>query len=97
MSGNVREWTRECSGRYSSGTQTDPTGVTASSFRVLHGGYYNGFKRYVRISDLYEYNPSVQYCSNVFRLRKSYCVSKKYELRIACRYGSCYVSCYENS
>ena len=93
MSGNVYEWVWDLYGRYSSVTESDLTGVTESSNRVLCGGYYNVFKRYVRISHRYGYDPSVQCDSNVFRLRKSDCVSKKYELRIACRY----VSFYENS
>ena len=37
---NIYEWTWGWYGRYSSGSQTDPTGVTGYSYRVLRGGYY---------------------------------------------------------
>jgi formylglycine-generating enzyme required for sulfatase activity len=38
MSGNVWEWCNDWHGNYSSGSQTDPTGPTAGSYRVLRGG-----------------------------------------------------------
>ena len=40
ISVNIYEWTWGWYGRYSSGSQTDPTGVTGYSYRVLRGGYY---------------------------------------------------------
>ena len=49
MSGNVYEWTWDGYGRYSSGSQTDPTGAT-SSLRVLRGGFYYDYEGYVRVS-----------------------------------------------
>lgn len=43
MSGNVGEWCYDWYGDYSSSAQTDPTGATSGSDRVLRGGswYYN--------------------------------------------------------
>ena len=38
MSGNIWEWCNDWLGSYSSGAQTDPTGPSSGSLRVLHGG-----------------------------------------------------------
>jgi len=38
MSGNVWEWTWDIYGSYPSGTQTNPTGASSGSYRVVRGG-----------------------------------------------------------
>ena len=70
MSGNVYEWVCDLYGRYSIGSQSDPTGVTESSHRVLHGGYSYGTERLVRVSNRDNRVPSDQSYSIGFRLRK---------------------------
>ena len=38
MTGNVWEWCQDRYGKYSSSSQTNPTGATSGSFRVIRGG-----------------------------------------------------------
>mgnify|MGYP004655512091 CR=1 FL=1 len=38
MSGNVWEWCHDWNGKYSSSSQTNPTGATSGSYRVFRGG-----------------------------------------------------------
>ena len=40
MSGNVREWCQDWLTRYSSTSQTNPTGPSTGSYRVMRGGAY---------------------------------------------------------
>ena len=41
MSGNVWEWCQDRYGKYGSGKETDPTGPSKGSFRVVRGGGWN--------------------------------------------------------
>ncbi len=68
MSGNVWEWCSDWSGFYSNGSQSNPTGPSTGSYRVLRGGSWNYNARYCRVSNRYDYAPGDRYNYNGFRV-----------------------------
>ena len=50
MSGSVLEWCQDWYGSYNSGSQTNPTGPSSGSGRVLRGGSWNDFARFCRVA-----------------------------------------------
>ena len=58
MSGNVNEWCQDWYGNYSSGSQTNPTGASASSRRVNRGGSWYDWAKYCRVSNRSSNSPS---------------------------------------
>ena len=67
MSGNVWEWCSDSYGDYGSGAQTDPTGPTTGSDRVIRGGSWDSDAWYCRVS--YRSHYFLVYCLISFGFR----------------------------
>lgn len=57
MIGNVWEWCQDRYGSYSSSAQTNPTGPSTGSNRVIRGGSWDSEPRYCRVSRRYGCTP----------------------------------------
>ena len=58
MTGNVMEWCSDWYGSYSSSAQTNPTGPTSGSYRVIRGGNWYGDADWCRVSYRDALNPN---------------------------------------
>ncbi len=68
MSGNVYEWCQDWLGRYSSNAQTNPTGQSSGSDRVIRGGSWFNSASGCRVADRYNNSPGGRSGSLGFRV-----------------------------
>ncbi|MCL2764780.1 MAG: formylglycine-generating enzyme family protein [Treponema sp.] len=68
MHGNVREWCWDWYGTYPSGSVSDPEGAVSGSLRVIRGGSWSHYGRFLRSASRIFDNPWVRYVDVGFRL-----------------------------
>ena len=72
MSGNVYEWCRDWNSDYPSGHVTDPEGPPAGKYRVIRGGSWSVYARYMRSAYHGKNSPSTRYNDVGFRVAKDF-------------------------
>ena len=68
MHGNVGEWVQDWWSVYNRSPLVDPTGPTAGSHRIMRGGYFGNYARFVRSASRRYLSPGTRVNSIGFRL-----------------------------
>jgi formylglycine-generating enzyme required for sulfatase activity len=71
MSGNVREWCSDWYGDYPSSPQTDPTGASSGSYRMIRGGSWEDGASRCLVADRYSDEPDNLHLILGFRVVES--------------------------
>jgi len=68
MTGNAAEWCSDWYGDYSSSSQTNPTGASSGTNRVLRGGSWLSYPQFSRVANRRGYTPDYRDYYNGFRV-----------------------------